>query len=194
MAQRRGGSKPQELTGRWFGRLVVAGRGPYTGGHATWFCICDCGERLVVQGGLLRTGHKKSCGCLNRARNAERAAAASDLTKVAARFWQFVDKNGPIPAHVPHLGACWVFTGAPSTGYGAFSFRGAPHPANRVSWFLATGEWPELWVLHKCDGGLIGCVRPDHLFLGTHDDNMADMAAKGRHAKHAGKGSVQIGA
>lgn len=49
---------------------------------------------------------------------------------------------------------------------------------HRVSYRLAHGEFdPSLHVLHACDTPL--CVRPEHLFLGTHTDNMRDAAAKG---------------
>lgn len=50
---------------------------------------------------------------------------------------------------------------------------------HRVSWEIHFGPIPSgMFVLHKCDTR--HCVRPDHLFLGTNDDNMKDMAKKGR--------------
>lgn len=87
-------------------------------------------------------------------------------------FWLRVEKSD----------GCWNWTGKLVKGYGSFRLKGVSGRANRVSWFLAHGNLPkELHVLHKCDNPK--CVRPDHLFLGTHLDNMRDMVEKNRGPK-----------
>jgi|SRR5262245_6530410 len=88
------------------------------------------------------------------------------------RFWAKVRKTE----------GCWLWTarGRVGKGYGKFSVaRGFNQLAHRIAWILARGPIPEgLHVLHGCDNKL--CVRPDHLFLGTNADNVADMVRKGR--------------
>jgi hypothetical protein len=78
---------------------------------------------------------------------------------------------------------CWEWIGSKTKkGYGRISVmrEGAwkVEVASRVAWFLSTGEWPILHVLHTCDNP--ACVRHSHHFQGTHQDNMKDCKEKGR--------------
>ena len=74
---------------------------------------------------------------------------------------------------------CWIWISADTEGYGDFYFHPTFERAHRASWMLYRGEIPAgIFVLHKCDNP--SCVNPNHLFLGTNDDNMKDMVRKGR--------------
>jgi HNH endonuclease len=64
-------------------------------------------------------------------------------------------------------------------GYGRLNFNGKKRQAHRVAFALYREEIPRgFFVCHKCD--CPPCVNPDHLWLGTHQENMIDMARKGR--------------
>jgi hypothetical protein len=93
----------------------------------------------------------------------------NDTPSLRARFWSNVDKSGD----------CWIWTASKQTaGYGQFRRRGA----HRVVWEFTFGPIPAgMFVCHRCD--VRTCVNPDHLFLGSHKDNMLDMAQKGRAAR-----------
>ena len=64
-------------------------------------------------------------------------------------------------------------------GYGRFQANKKMKIAHRASWEIYHGEIPEgICVLHKCDNPR--CSNPEHLFLGTIQDNNLDMMQKNR--------------
>lgn len=66
-------TKVADFTGKKFGRLTVIDRFENTvRGTATWNCICDCGQNIVVRGNALQSGNTRSCGCLQREDASER--------------------------------------------------------------------------------------------------------------------------
>ena len=80
---------------------------------------------------------------------------------------------------------CWNYPTSSGIKYGEIritGFLGNPrriYRAHRLSYELFIGDIPEgMFVCHKCD--IRSCCNPNHLFVGTHKDNMRDMAKKGR--------------
>jgi hypothetical protein len=74
---------------------------------------------------------------------------------------------------------CWRWLAGRNHDYGQLYHAGRPQKAHRMAWLMFRGDIPDgLNVLHHCDNP--GCVNPEHLFLGTQNDNFRDMVAKGR--------------
>ena len=88
------------------------------------------------------------------------------------RFWKRVRK-GP---------GCWRWTGNRHKGYGTFWLRNKKRRAHHVVLELLAGRALASGVVvrHTCDNP--ACVRPTHLMIGTHADNVADRCKKGRSA------------
>lgn len=102
---------------------------------------------------------------------------------VAARFWAkvaIVDDG------------CWEWRASRSgNGYGMFKLHGRSRGAHVIAFLLANGDVPEgMWVLHHCDN--VGCVRPDHLYAGSHTENVADRDRRGRTLSGERHGSARV--
>ena len=95
-------------------------------------------------------------------------------SSLAERFWPKVAKSAD----------CWVWTSSRDrNGYGYFRISGLygrkAFGAHRIAYELTYGLIPPgMEVCHRCDTP--ACVRPEHLFLGTHATNLGDAAHKGR--------------
>ena len=88
------------------------------------------------------------------------------------RFWQQVDKK--------QNNLCWNWIGYYNkNGYGKIKINRKMISTHRFCWKIHFGEISkDLCVLHTCDNPR--CVNPNHLFLGTQQDNIKDMILKNR--------------
>ncbi len=85
-----------------------------------------------------------------------------------------------------HIDNCWIWVGHRNKqGYGRLRVKRKDWVSHRYSWTIYNGDiLSGLCILHRCDNP--PCCNPDHLFIGTHQDNSKDMVIKKRNRDDKG--------
>lgn len=89
---------------------------------------------------------------------------------------------------------CWIWKGGASRGYGKFWVDGKIRQAHVVAWVIEHGPVPKnKVVMHDCPGGdERSCVNPDHLKLGTQQQNMDDMKGRSSNGRPSQRMTAEI--
>lgn len=131
--------------------------------HATWLC--------TYQGCMKQARYNNRTLCNTHHYRLRRTGSISQPVRMSDidRFISNID-----------LGTgCWMYKMRGRIKYGSAMWRGKSVLAHRIMWEIHNGEIPDgMIVCHSCDTP--GCVRPSHLWLGTHKDNSDDKIRKGR--------------
>ena len=103
------------------------------------------------------------------------------LTPSERRFWVKVNI-------IDDETSCWLWKGAKDKeGRGLFRLKGILSIAPRVAFLFKHFKWPVHLACHNCDNP--ACVRPSHLYDGTHEQNMKDRTDRGRTKTRKGEAS-----
>ncbi len=139
--------------------------------------------------GMRNVDISKALGCSQANVSQIRRGFTKGANTESSSIFRF--KEG-LEAEVQHLNGCWLLTTSiGSKGYAHRSFRGKGIMAHRASYLAYKGEIPKgMQVCHTCD--VRNCVNPDHLFLGTQQDNEDDKKYKGRTPKGEGHYSAVL--
>ena len=96
------------------------------------------------------------------------------------KFWSRVN--------IRQKSECWEWKAYKmKKGYGVVWFRGKYWYTHRLAYFLHTQKNIRNHICHSCDNP--ACCNPNHLWEGTHQQNMQDRNKKGRCSKPIGEKS-----
>lgn len=138
-------------------------------GNEKWKCKCACGTVKIILTVSLNSGCSKSCGCSK----SPKKEIYDERVKKRLKSRVKINENG-----------CWEWQGGLNWfGYAITTYRKETGIfAHRLSYRLWKGKFEDkLLICHHCDNKK--CINPDHLFVGTHQDNMTDMVLKRRKQK-----------